>query len=228
MDAIINTNTAKNIRTWFLPVTLPTLFYPLAQYFNGYCAIDNEVLTIYDLKLAVFSAALVLFGFRALPGFLVFLVMMFWVGPPGEHMDALCLVLAATLSYVAYRKVVGRRSCASFGRIKISLARLVWLCGYNILLYLVFSKLFAQFVGHSHRPDVGNIPTMTLDMLVRIQGSINGCMTGIPFLYTIYRILRRPPTCSPLCVLSPISVKGILAYMGSVYGVLFCFCWFFV
>ena len=192
MDAIINSNTIKNIREWCLPLVLPGLFYPLAQYLNGYSVLNNTILTVYDLKLAVFSAALVLFGFRVLPGFLLFLTVMFVVGPQNERVDALCLIIASTLSYAAYRKFTGRRSCVSFGRIKISFNRLVWLCGYNVLLYLVFSKLFAMFVAHGQRPDVDNIPALSLGMLVRIQGIINGCLTGIPLFYKIYRIIRRP------------------------------------
>lgn len=192
MDAIINTNTAKSIQKWCLPLALPGLLYPLAQYLNGYCLLNNNILTVYDLKLAVFSAALVLFGFRVFPGFILFLALMFVAGPQSERVDALCLVMASTLSYAAYRNVTGRRSCASFGRIKISLSRLIWLCGFNILLYLLFSRIFAVFVTHGHRPDVDNIPVMSLEMLVRIQGIINGCLTGIPFFYKIYRIIRRP------------------------------------
>ncbi|MBC2620641.1 MAG: EAL domain-containing protein [Citrobacter freundii] len=192
MDAIINTHTAKSIQKWCLPLALPGLLYPLAQYLNGYCLLNNNILTVYDLKLAVFSAALVLFGFRVLPGFILFLALMFVVGPQSERVDALCLVMASTFSYAAYRNVTGRRSCASFGRIKISLSRLIWLCGFNILLYLLFSRIFAAFVTHGHRPDVDNIPVMSLEMLVRIQGIINGCLTGIPFFYKIYRIIRRP------------------------------------
>lgn len=192
MDAIINTDSVRSIREWCLPLVLPTLFYPLSQYLNGYCIISNTILTVYDLKLAVFSAALVLFGFRVLPGFILFLAVMFLVGPQSERMDALCLTAAATLSYVIYHKITGRRSCASFGRIKTSLNRIVWLCGYNILLYLVFGKIMALFVTYSQRPDVANIPMMSLEMLVRVQGIINGCLTGIPFFYKIYRILRRP------------------------------------
>lgn len=192
MDAIINTNTVKNIREWCLPLALPGIFYPLAQYLNGYSIINNTILTVYDLKLAVFSAALVLFGFRVIPGFVLFLIVMFAIGPQNQRVDALCLILAATLSYAAYRRVTGRRSCVSFGRIKISLNRLVWLCGYNVLLYLVLGKLFAMIVTHGQRPDVDNFPALSLGMLVRVQGSINGCLTGIPLFYKIYRIIRRP------------------------------------
>lgn len=192
MDAIINTNAARSIREWFLPLVLPGLFYPLVQYFNGYCTLNNNVLTVYDLKLAVFSAALVLFGIRVLPGFILFLTVMFLVGPQSDRVDALCLTAASTLSYIIYRKVAGRRSCTSFSRINTSLNRIIWLCGYNILLYLVFGKMFALFVILGHRPDVANIPVMSLEMLVRVQGLINGCLTGIPFFYKIFRIIRRP------------------------------------
>ncbi|MDM9276368.1 diguanylate cyclase, partial [Citrobacter koseri] len=131
-------------------------------YLNGYSIINNTILTVYDLKLAVFSAALVLFGFRVIPGFVLFLIVMFAIGPQNQRVDALCLILAATLSYAAYRRVTGRRSCVSFGRIKISLNRLVWLCGYNVLLYLVLGKLFAMIVTHGQRPDVDNFPALSL------------------------------------------------------------------
>nr|WP_045446751.1 EAL domain-containing protein [Citrobacter sp. S-77] len=192
MDAIIKTNSVKSIQEWCLPLALPGLFYLLAQYLNGYCIFNNNILTVYDLKLAVFSAALVLFGFRGLPGFILFLTVMFLVGPQDGRVDALCLTMASTLSYAIYRKITGKRSRASFGRIKISLNRIVWLCGFNILLYLVLSKILAVFFHHNLRPDVANLHVLSLEMLVRIQGITSGCLTGIPFFYKVFRILRRP------------------------------------
>ncbi len=228
MDAIINTITAKSIREWCLPLFLPSLFYPLAQYLNGHCIFNNNILTVYDLKLAVFSGALVLFGFRVLPGFLLFLVLMFALGPQNEHLDALCLILASTLSYAIYRKVTGRRSSSSFGRVKISLNRIVWLCGYNILLYLVFGKLFAVFVTYAHRPDVANYPVMSLEMLVRVQGIVNGCLTGIPFFYKIFRITRRPSYLFTFVksvvgqCKGNVSSYGVIAWCVLLLGLMFC------
>lgn len=228
MDAIINTNTAKITREWCLPLAIPGLFYPLAHYLNGYCILNNTLLTVYDLKLAVFSAALVLFGYRVLPGIMLFLAVMFWGGPVGEHVDALCLTAASTLSYAIYRKVTGRRSSASFSRITISLNRMIWLCGYNILLYLLFSKMFAFVVPHSQRSDVANLHIMSLEMLVRVQGLANGCLTGIPFFYKAFRILRRPSwlftfikSIGEQCK-GNVTVYGVMAWCTVLIGLMLC------
>lgn len=106
---------------------------------------------------------------------------------------------------------------------KLALIARVWLCGYNVLLYLVFSKLFAMFVAHGQRPDVDNIPALSLGMLVRIQGIINGCLTGIPLFYKIYRIIRRPSFLLTFLRAIAEQCKGNIGVYGVVSGASCCF-----
>lgn len=192
----METTTQKKIlqilQGWGLPLVLPGLLYPLAQQLSAYRTINGQFLQIYDLKLALITSVLVLFSYRAIPGLVLLIATIYFSKPLYLSFDVGSLVIAAIISYFCCRFYIGQRSCTSFWRIKITTYRVFWLCGVNVLLSIALHKLIARYVYADPRLEISRLRFMSIEMLINVQGMMNGCLTGIPMFYTLCRVIRRP------------------------------------
>lgn len=173
-------------------MVLPYLLYSLAQMLSSYRIFDQQTLVVYDLKLAALSAVLLLFGYRAIVGFVFLAVCTLLVRPEAEFFELLCYAAAALISHYFYCKSAGWRSAASFGRIQLTTKRIIWLCLCNALLSVVFNETVSWLTQVDLNSGKSFIHLLTAETLVRIQGVMNGCVTGIPLFYTVLRIIYRP------------------------------------
>lgn len=228
METTTKNKTLQIFQGWGLPLVLPGLLYPLAQQLSAYRTVNGQFLLIYDLKLALVTSLLVLFSYRAIPG-LALLSLNYLMGKP-QYMsfEVVSYVIAAIVSYSCCRFYTGRRSCASFWRIKITSQRIFWLCAVNVLLALALYKFAAEHLIHDSPPEVADLNLFSTDVLIRIQGMMNGCLTGIPLFYTLCRVVRRPKSffnffnlfCEPFK--NNISPLRFLAWAGLVMTLMFC------
>lgn len=188
----MSNSTAYTNKRWVLPLVLPCLLYLLAQLLSSHRVFDNQVLVVYDLRLAALTALLVLFGYRVIAGVTLLAVYTLIYRPEPEIYDLFCYQLAALISYFIYEKSTGWRSAASFGRIKLTTKRIIWLCVCNALLNTVMSEVICLFTTNHTGSKMVFDHVFNAETLVRLQGVMNGCVTGIPLFYTVLRIICRP------------------------------------
>lgn len=188
----MSNSTAYTNKRWVLPLVLPCLLYLLAQLLSSHRVFDNQVLVVYDLRLAALTALLVLFGYRVIAGITLLAVYTLIYRPEPEIYDLFCYQLAALISYFIYEKSTGWRSAASFGRIKLTTKRIIWLCVCNALLNTVMSEVICLFTTNHTGSKMVFDHVFNAETLVRIQGVMNGCVTGIPLFYNVLRIICRP------------------------------------
>lgn len=147
---------------------------------------------VYDLKLAALTALLVLFGYRVLPGFVLLAAYMLLLRPQAEVFELFSYMAAAIVSHYLYYRCAGWRCAASFGRIQLTTKRIVWLCGCNAVLSIIFCVAVCWLVNGNNRLIMACADLFSDETLVRLQGIMNGCVTGIPLFYTVLRIIKRP------------------------------------
>lgn len=188
----MSNSTAYTNKRWVLPLVLPCLLYLLAQLLSSHLIFDNHVLVVYDLRLAALSALLVLFGYRVIAGVTLLAVYTLIYRPEPEIYELFCYQFAALISYFLYKQSTGWRSAASFGRITLTTKRIVWLCICNALLNTVMSEVICLFTNNHVDSKMVLDHVFNSEVLVRIQGVMNGCVTGIPLFYTVLRIICRP------------------------------------
>lgn len=192
MDSIASDSTAHTNKRWGLPLILPCLLYALAQLLSSHIIADGRVLVVYDLELAAISAVLVLFGYWAIPGLMLLIVCSVFFRPLTDTRELLVYLAAALISYAIYAKSTGWRSPSSFGCIKLTTQRIIWLCLCNALLYTGFREVIFLVTRTHHYPGMVFEHVFNAQTLVRIQGVMNGCVTGIPLFYTVLRIICSP------------------------------------
>jgi EAL domain-containing protein (putative c-di-GMP-specific phosphodiesterase class I) len=181
-----------SLRNWIAGLVLPCLLWPLAQLLSSHHMTDGDVLVIYDMRLASLSALLVLYGIRTLPGLLLLVSYGLLCRPDGVSIDLFCQVGAALISYAGYYACTGKRSATSFGRSQLTAHRIAWLVVCNGLLYFFFSEATAALIQHTGTPEMVTRQFFSVASLISLQGVMTGCLTGIPFIYLLLRIVRRP------------------------------------
>ncbi|WP_333495268.1 sensor domain-containing phosphodiesterase [Kluyvera sp. CHPC 1.251] len=228
METTTQNKALQIFQGWGLPLVLPGLLYPLAQQLSAYRSINGQFLQIYDLKLALITSVLVLFSYRAIPGLLLLIVSICFSKSINLSLDVVCQVVAAIISYSCCRLYTGRRSCASFWRIKITTYRIFWLCGVNVLLFIALHKLAARYGYVDSTLEPGGLKFVSIEMLISVQGIMNGCLTGIPMFYTLCRVVRRPKSFLAFIHLfcdsfrKSLSLWHFLIWAGLVLALMFC------
>ncbi|MEW7312156.1 EAL domain-containing protein [Buttiauxella gaviniae] len=192
MNSSASTSAAYTNKKWGLPLILPCLLYMLAQLLSSHRVFDDQILVVYDLRLAALSALLVLFGYRAVSGFFLLAIFTLLLRPEAEAYELFCYLTAALISHSLYFRYTGWRSAASFGRIQLTTKRILWLCVCNTLLSIAFKEMVYWFTEINFQPGKILPDIFCADTLLRIQGVMNGCVTGIPLFYTVLRIISRP------------------------------------
>ena len=192
MNSSASTSAAYTNKKWGLPLILPCLLYMLAQLLSSHRVFDDQILVVYDLRLAALSALLVLFGYRAVSGFFLLAIFTLLLRPEPEAYELFCYLAAALISHSLYYRYTGWRSAASFGRIQLTTKRIIWLCVCNTLLSIAFKEMVYWFTELNFQPGKILPDIFCADTLLRIQGVMNGCVTGIPLFYTVLRIISRP------------------------------------
>lgn len=185
--------TYKN-KWWAMPLVMPCLLLPLAAWFNANTVMDGGRVFLIYMPLGLMTACTVIFGWAALPGIMLALLIRY-IPVKGEliaFFAAVHFIVPIALSYSGYRAYVPRRNAIIFGVIYLTLQRMFWLVLFNTTIFLFIYQIGVFFGWYE--------PVMKMVMenplqprtLINFQAVLVGCLTGMPFFYTIIRAIRHP------------------------------------
>lgn len=179
---------------WCLPLFLPLLLLPIARLANTHAQIGDGVVVIYFLPLALMLALMLFFGWAALPGLIVAIVLNYHhnVGLLDLTITTFHFLLSVIISWGGYRIFETRRFATSYGQGSVNIQRIFWLVFCTASVFMMFYQ-FASFFGlyDTTANLVGENP-FNIRALVNYQGVLVGCLTGAPLCYFVIRILRHP------------------------------------
>lgn len=179
---------------WGLPLLLPLILWPLARLCNTTTLIDGVPVVLYFLPLALVTSLLLFYGWAALPGVVLALVVnCYSVRSKGELIVTVIHFLApALLSWGGYRAFASRLAPVATWYSKSTGQRLFWLVFFNASVFMLFYQ-FATFFGlYNARSQLMGENPFTMLMLVDYQAVLVGCLTGIPMFSLLIRVIRRP------------------------------------
>ncbi len=172
---------------WALPLVLTLLLLPLARAGNTYAHIDGGLVVLYYLPLSLFSALVMLYGRRALPGIALGVLVYYHrnVGLLDLSVTLLNFVVATALSWCGYRIFAPGHHAVSWWHTRSGAQRMFWLVFFNATVFILFYQI-AAFLGLYERPTslTGDNP-FTVLTLISYQAVLVGCLTGTPFFYLI-------------------------------------------
>lgn len=179
---------------WALPLVLPSLLLPIAVWCNANTVMDGARVFLVYMPLSLMTAFMLVFGWAALPGIILALLVRY-IPLKGEMTAMLSVIhflIPITISWGGYRIFVPRRSSIMFGAINLTSQRMLWLVLVNAVTFLVIYQVglfFGWYDGVSSTVAENPLHTGTL---INFQAVLVGCLTGIPFFYSIIRMFRNP------------------------------------
>jgi len=185
--------TYKN-KWWALPLVLPCLLFPFAIWCNANTVLnDGRVFLIY-LPLALMTALTILFGWAAIPG-IVLALLIRYIPLKGEWIALLTIfhfLFPITLSLCGYRVFSPRRHCIDFTSLQVILQRMFWLVLFNSALFVMIFQIGVFFGWYEPMRGLIAENPFRPRMLINFQAVLVGTLTGLPLFYCIIRIARNP------------------------------------
>lgn len=179
---------------WALPLILPSILLPLVAGLSVQTLLEGSRVFLLYMPLALMTAFVMLFGWAALPGIALALLIRYL--PLKGEMIALiytihCLV-PLSISWFCYHVFVPRRHAVRFDMIHLVTARMFWLVWVNGTLFLLFYE--AGLLLGLYDQEFLTFPEMmwTVRTLINYQAVLVGCLTGLPFFYYLLRIIVNP------------------------------------
>lgn len=182
-------------RWWCLPLVLSLVLQPLAVLCNVYTELHGIKIILFYLPPALSMALMVLFGWAALPGIAVALVVRYL--PMRGELESIVSVVHYTLTCVVcwggYRLFVPRRNAVSFGYTRLSAARLFWLVFCHATIMFLIYQAAIIFGFYDVKTAMLGIDSLQISALINYQCLLASSLVGVPFCYFIVRALRHPP-----------------------------------
>lgn len=179
---------------WGLPLLLPLPLLPLVRLGNTYTTMGDSTAVLYYLPVALFIALMLFFGWAALPGIMLALVVHHLndVGPKETVVVVIHFLLTIIISWGCYRIFVPHRYATLYGNHRVGVQRLFWLvlCSASLFLMLFQMASFAGF--YDYRTSMASPNPFSIRTLINYQGLLVGGLTGIPLCYFIIRVIRHP------------------------------------
>jgi len=179
---------------WGLPLLLPLLLLPLVRLGNTYTTMGDSTAVLYYLPVALFIALMLFFGWAALPGIMLALVVHYLneVGPKETVVVVIHFLTTIIISWGCYRIFVPYRYATLNGNHRVGVQRLFWLvlCSASLFLMLFQMASFAGF--YDYRTSMASPNPFSIRTLINYQGLLVGGLTGIPLCYFIIRVIRHP------------------------------------
>lgn len=184
---------SKN-KWWALPLVLPSILLPIAMWGNANTVMDGGRVFLVYMPLGLMTALMLVFGWAAIPGIILALLISF-IPLRGEYAPFMAIVhflIPIIISWGGYRVFVPRRSSIMFGVITLTAPRMVWLVLINSLIFLAIYQfgIFFGWYQDVSRNSVDNL--LHTRTLINFQAVLIGCLTGMPFFYTVIRVCRNP------------------------------------
>lgn len=179
---------------WALPLILPILLLPLARWANTDALLNGNEVYLYYLPLALVLSLMLFFGWAALPGIVLGLLLTITRGMTLEDSIGVIFhfLIPTVLCWGGYRVFVPRRQQISHGNVRLMPQRLFWQMLLPSLIFLILSQL-AEYLGiHPRATGLIGVNPLSLRSLITFQALMAGCLTGVPLCYFLIRIIRNP------------------------------------
>lgn len=179
---------------WALPLILPVLLLPLARWANTVALLNGNEVYLYYLPLALVLCLMLFFGWAALPGIVLGLLLSITRGMELEESIGVIFhfLIPSVLCWGGYRVFVPRGQQISHGNVRLMPQRLFWQVLLPSLIFLILSQL-AEYVGlHPRATGLIGVNPLSLRSLITFQALMAGCLTGVPLCYFLIRIIRNP------------------------------------
>lgn len=174
-------------KKWIQPTVFVFILWQIACYLKGDFSVDGVCLTLYDLRLPLLTAALVLYGGYALPAMILLFIHALTTTQGTSLAPLLAQLLAAACTAFIYFRFTGKRGAVYFGYSKLSIHRISALVSCNTLLFILFQPALTRTFGYTNQVDFFSVHN-----LINVQGVMNSCLTGIPLCYLLLRSLGSP------------------------------------
>ncbi len=179
---------------WALPLILPVLLLPLARWANTVALLNGNEVYLYYLPLALVLCLMLFFGWAALPGIVLGLLLSITRGMDLEESIGVIFhfLIPTVLCWGGYRVFVPRGQQISHGNVRLMPQRLFWQVLLPSLIFLILSQL-AEYLGlHPRATGLIGVNPLSLRSLITFQALMVGCLTGVPLCYFLIRVIRNP------------------------------------
>lgn len=179
---------------WALPLILPVLLLPLARWANTVALLNGNEVYLYYLPLALVLCLMLFFGWAALPGIVLGLLLSITRGMELEESIGVIFhfLIPTVLCWGGYRVFVPRGQQISHGNVRLMPQRLFWQVLLPSLIFLILSQL-AEYLGlHPRATGLIGVNPLSLRSLITFQALMAGCLTGVPLCYFLIRVIRNP------------------------------------
>jgi EAL domain-containing protein (putative c-di-GMP-specific phosphodiesterase class I)/GGDEF domain-containing protein len=179
---------------WALPLILPTLLLPVARAANTFASLNGHTVFLYYLPLALVLSLMLFFGWAALPGIIVGLLLTVTRGMTLEQTVGVLFhfLIPTVLCWGGYRIFVPRRQQISHGNVSLMPQRLFWQMLLPSVIFLIISQI-AEYLGlHPRAAELVGANPFSLRSLITFQALMVGCLTGVPLWYFLIRVIRNP------------------------------------
>lgn len=169
-------------------------FTPLARWANTVAVLNGNEVYLYYLPLALVLSLMLFFGWAALPGIVVGLLLSITRGMTLEDSIGVIFhfLIPTVLCWGGYRVFVPRRQQISHGNVRLMPQRLFWQMLLPSLIFLILSQI-AEYLGiHPRATGLIEVNPLSLRSLITFQALMAGCLTGVPLCYFIIRMIRNP------------------------------------
>lgn len=123
---------------WALPLVLPCLLLPLFNLANTYTHVAGETVVLFSLPMALMFSLMVVFGWAALPGMVLALVLNIGMHDISELVAQIFhLLIPVVISWGGYRVFVTRRQNIAYGNAAFIAQRIFWQVFCPATIYLI-------------------------------------------------------------------------------------------
>ncbi len=178
---------------WALPLVLPCFLLPLFNLANTYTHVAGETVVLFSLPMALMFSLMVVFGWAALPGMVLALVLNIGMHDISELVAQIFhLVIPVVISWGGYRVFVTRRQNIAYGNAAFIAQRMFWQVFCPATIYLIILEFVIWLALYETDFSKTDILSLNIHLLIDYQALLVGTMTGIPLCYLVVRIIRHP------------------------------------
>lgn len=149
---------------------------------------------IFIIFLALVLSLMMFFGWAAIPGIIVGLLLTLARGMTPEQAAGVLFhfLIPCVLCWGGYRIFVPQRQQVSHGNVRLMPHRLFWQMLLPSVIFLILSQI-AEYLGlHPRTTDMTGVSPFSLRSLITFQALMVGCLTGVPLCYLLLRVIRNP------------------------------------
>ncbi|MTD37763.1 EAL domain-containing protein [Erwinia sp. CPCC 100877] len=179
---------------WCLPLIIPVLLHPLAFYCNVYTELHGVRVVLYYMMPAMMLALMIIFGWAALPGIIVSLLLHYVPlrGSLDGFASVLHYLLTLAICWGGYSLFVPGRNNVSYDSMHHTAARMFWLVFCSSTIFFLLYQCSIRLGLYAARASMLGDTPWKISTLINYQAQLVSCLTGVPFCYFIIRMLRHP------------------------------------